>query len=115
METTTNQNQHDTEQQKHLAWSTRLSELLLMCYETLDVFGKQPEQLETIKAAFQLILADYPIEAIEGAFKVYLRDNTVMPKPANIVKIIKEQRIKDAKNNRVDGMALITENLYGTR
>lgn len=35
-----------------------------------------------------MVLSDYAIEDIEMAFKKYLKSNTVMPKPADIVKII---------------------------
>jgi hypothetical protein len=65
----------------------KLSSLLLICFDTLDTFGKEPEQLENINLAFKMFLSGLTIESIEGAFMEYMQGNTVMPKPADIVKI----------------------------
>lgn len=66
----------------------RISALLLICYDTLDTYGKEPEQLQNASKLFAIVLSDYSIEQIETAFKTYLKRNTDMPKPADIVKII---------------------------
>lgn len=37
---------------------------------------------------FQMVLADYPIGKIKAAFKAYLKTNSDMPAPADIVHLI---------------------------
>jgi len=66
----------------------KLSHLLLICFDSLDIFGKEPDQLENISHAFQLVLAEYDYSKIEKAFKIYMTEETVMPKPADIIKLI---------------------------
>lgn len=44
--------------------------------------------MESINPLFQLVLADYPIAKIEKAFAFYLKFNSEMPTPADIVTII---------------------------
>jgi len=65
-----------------------LSILLLQCYEALKVYGKEPEQLKSVNAVFQLVLADYPMDKIREAFIFYLRHNSGMPDPGDIAQII---------------------------
>ena len=62
--------------------------LLLICFDTLDTFGKEPEQLKNLEGAFQMVLGRFSIEQVEDAFRVYMEAKTTMPKPADIVKII---------------------------
>ena len=62
--------------------------LLLICFDTLDTFGKEPEQLKNLEGAFQLVLGRFNIDDVEAAFRIYMEKYTVMPKPADIVKII---------------------------
>lgn len=66
----------------------RLSNLLAMCYDSLNLFGKEPEQLVATTRLFHMILADYSIEVVEDAFKKYMKIHTNMPAPADIVNII---------------------------
>ena len=66
----------------------RLTSLLLVCFDTLDNFGKEPEQLANMEKVFQMVLGRFTIEEVEDAFMVYLGRETVIPKPADIVKII---------------------------
>ena len=62
--------------------------MLSQCFQTLRVYGKQAEALESVTAMFRLVLADYSIEAITGAFRVWLKRNNEMPTPADIAGII---------------------------
>lgn len=62
--------------------------MLLVCYDGLKVYGKDPEQLDNLNKLFQLVLADYPIESIEAAMRFYMKHNTEMPAPADIANII---------------------------
>lgn len=56
----------------------------------MNVYGKEPEQLENIDKIFQMVLGDYKIEAIEKAFINYLKEKSEMPTPADIIKIIRK-------------------------
>lgn len=65
-----------------------LAILLTQCYDALKVYGKEPEQLDNLIKMFILVLGDYIYSDIKNAFKVYLKTNTSMPTPADIVNII---------------------------
>lgn len=80
----------------------KLSSLLLICFDVLDTYGKEPEQLENINNAFQMFLDDYSYESIERAFKEYMKENTAMPKPADIIKIINEPVVVSSGNGLTD-------------
>jgi hypothetical protein len=83
-----------SEQKKPSDWHSKLSALLLICYDTLDTFGKEPEQLENASKLFAMVLSDFTMQQIESAFKIYLKTNSVMPKPADIVYIIEPPKEK---------------------
>ncbi len=65
-----------------------LAAILFQCFQSLKVYGKEPEALESVIAMHNLVLADYPIEKIRSAFAFYLRHNTELPAPADIANII---------------------------
>lgn len=62
--------------------------MLAQSFDTLKLYGKQPDQLESAVAMFRLVLADYPIEKIRMAFAVYFKRYSEFPAPADIVQII---------------------------
>lgn len=62
--------------------------VIRQCFNSLKVYGKEPEQVESIIQMFRMILADYPFEKILKAFALYLKTNTEMPAPADIANII---------------------------
>lgn len=66
----------------------KLSGMLLVCFDALRTYGKEPEALENIIALHQMVLADYPIAAIETALRFYMKHNNEMPTPADLVHII---------------------------
>lgn len=66
----------------------RLDETLLMAYDALKTYGKEPEQLESVKKFFHFALADYPWERIREALAYYIKNNAEFPTPADIVQII---------------------------
>lgn len=66
----------------------RLNKLLLVCFDTMDNYGKEPEQLYNFQEAFQMVLGKYTMLEVADAFREYMETKTVMPKPADIVKII---------------------------
>ncbi len=65
-----------------------LAVMLQQCFQTLRVYGKEPEALESVIAMFRLVLADYSMEKITGAFRLWLGRNNEMPTPADIAGII---------------------------
>ena len=72
----------DSEGQKALAV------MLQQCFQTLRVYGKEPEALESVIAMFRLVLADYPMDNVTEAFQVWLKRSNEMPTPADIANII---------------------------
>lgn len=54
----------------------------------MDTYGKEPEQLANIAEMFKLVLGRFTIEQVEMAFRIYMEKGVIMPKPADIVKII---------------------------
>lgn len=66
----------------------KLSALLLVCFDVLKVYGKEPEQLENIEKIFQMILGKYPFAKVEEGFLKYMERKAEMPTPADIVNII---------------------------
>ena len=104
METTNQVKQNvSTGQQGCLKTNTeaqsRLTSLLVDCYQTLNVFGKEPESIQAMKRIFVLALADYDILQIEGAFVEYIRQSSVMPTPADIVQILEKNLKKKRTSN----------------
>lgn len=73
--------------QSHEA-KTKLANMLYQCFQSLKLYGKEPEALESTVAMFNLVLADYPFDKIEKAFVFYLQKNSEMPAPADIANII---------------------------
>lgn len=65
-----------------------LSSFVAQCFEALKTYGKEPEQMVAVANMFQMVLADYPIDKIKAAFKTYLKTNSDMPAPADIVRLI---------------------------
>lgn len=62
--------------------------ILAQCFQSLKMYGREPEQLEATTGIFQMVLADYPIAKIESAFKAYIKRSNEMPAPADIVNLI---------------------------
>jgi hypothetical protein len=62
--------------------------LVRQCFDVLDIFGKTPEQLTNIIKAFVTQLSEYPYAQVKGAFQQYLKRNSKMPCPADIVNLI---------------------------
>lgn len=62
--------------------------IIYQCFQSLKLYGKEPEALEATVAMFQMVLADYPIERVRQGFAFYLRHNSEMPTPADIANII---------------------------
>ena len=65
-----------------------LSSFVAQCFEALKTYGKEPEQMVAVANMFQMVLSDYPIGKIKSAFKTYLKTNSDLPAPADIVHLI---------------------------
>ena len=65
-----------------------LATMLYQCFQTLRLYGREPEALEGTVAMFQMILAEYAFDDIAQAFRVFLKRHTEMPTPADIVGLI---------------------------
>lgn len=65
-----------------------LSVMLYQCFQTLKLYGKEPEALESCVAMFNMVLADYSYDEIKSAMQFYLKHNNEMPAPADIANII---------------------------
>lgn len=59
-----------------------------MFFDTLKVYGKTPDQMESVTKMFRFVLADYTYEQIRGALAYYAKHYTEMPTPADIATII---------------------------
>ena len=62
--------------------------MLQQCFQTLRLYGKEPEALESVVAMFRLVLADYPVEKIIAGFVAWLKRSNEMPTPADIANVI---------------------------
>jgi hypothetical protein len=65
-----------------------ISKILFACFDSMNTFGKGPEAMENIIEAFMMVLNGYQFEKIEEAFKIYMRTQSDMPTPANIIRLI---------------------------
>ena len=59
-----------------------------MFFDTMKLYGKEPEQLDSVTRMFMFVLADYPYEKISEALRFYSKHYNEMPAPADIVTII---------------------------
>jgi len=66
----------------------KLCELLAQCYDSLNTYGKTPEQLENHTAVFLMILGDYSFEKIKAALVQHMKQSSSIPTPADIENII---------------------------
>ena len=62
--------------------------MLYQCFQTLKLYGKEPDSLESALATFQLVLSDFPFSKIKDAFAFYLKHNNEFPSPSDIAQII---------------------------
>jgi len=69
-----------------------LENLLGLCFDQLDTYGKDVSTLEGSVKLFSYTLAEYSFEAIEAAFLEHLKTSEGYPKPVNIVELIDGQK-----------------------
>ncbi len=73
---------------KDIEGKKKLTRLITACYEALNIYGKSPEQLEAIIMLMQMTLGRFEYEVVKEAFGEYLQRGSIMPTPADIIKII---------------------------
>lgn len=66
----------------------QIAHLVRQSYDIFNKFGRNPDELKSLTHAFLLDLENYSAEQITTAFTVWRRNNSVMPTPADILKII---------------------------
>lgn len=68
--------------------------MLTDCFDTMKLYGKEPEQLGALCRVFKRVLGEYPWYLIECGFEDYLKRNDEMPTPADIVNLIDPPLVK---------------------
>jgi len=66
----------------------KLTRLITCCYEALNIYGKTPEQLESIITLMRVVLKGIPYQEIKIAFEMHLKASSTMPTPHDIIKLI---------------------------
>ena len=62
--------------------------MLFQCFQSLKLYGREPEALEALVSMFQMVLRDFTIDQIRQAFTLHLKRSNEMPAPADIASII---------------------------
>ena len=71
------------------AGQVTLALILKQCFQALNLYGKEPEQMEAAINIHQMVLAEYTIDQIRAAFGKWLETHDTFPAPANIVNLIR--------------------------
>ena len=66
-----------------------LAVILSQCFDTMKLYGREPDQLRNAASLFSMVLADFRIKDITRAFTVHLQRSPEMPTPADICNIIR--------------------------
>lgn len=66
----------------------KVSAILFKCFNSLKVYGKEPEQLKDTVDVFLMVLGKYSYNQFQNAMSKYLSRKADMPTPADIVNII---------------------------
>lgn len=67
----------------------RVAEILTGMFQVMNTFGRTPNALKAIIPSFLTDLAEYPIEALELAFRSWRQDNSAFPTPHDILNILR--------------------------
>ncbi len=78
--------------------------LVYQSFNVFNIYGREPESLESILLGFTIALEDIPLDYITRAFKDWLKTNTDMPLPANIRKDAMEWIEIDRKKQERDSL-----------
>lgn len=70
--------------------------MLQFCWMTLSLYGKKPDDYDIMAESFMIILMLYPAHAVEDAFKRYVETAREFPAPADIIRLVKGEIVKDS-------------------
>ena len=62
--------------------------MLVVCYEAMHQYGKEPEAIKATTQVFCSVLAPFPMQKIREAFAEYVERFACLPSPACIRKLI---------------------------
>ena len=65
-----------------------LARAIAQCCALQKAYGKTPAEVETLVDGFAMVLGEYPLEDVQQGFREYLKRNSTIPAPADIVNII---------------------------
>lgn len=71
--------------------------MLVVCYEAMHQYGKQPEAIKATTQVFCSVLSPFPMQKIREAFAEYVERFACLPSPACIRKLIIPQKYTDAE------------------
>jgi hypothetical protein len=67
-----------------------ITEFMIVCFDSLDTYGKNRQQLKNAIKLFLITLADYPAILIRKAFEKWVRTESKMPTPKDIISLMEE-------------------------
>lgn len=70
------------------ATRSEIAEMVTVCYDALDTYGKTPEQMKATIKLFCMVLEGRPIDKVREGFRHWVNRNSKLPTPADIVNII---------------------------
>lgn len=68
--------------------------MVTQCFDSLNIYGKEPEQLENMILMMVHALAEYEYLEIKNAFIEWVKTRGEMPTPSGIIEIIHANRPK---------------------
>lgn len=69
-----------------MEWLNQIRALVYQSFNIFNIYGREPESLESILFGFTVALEDIELKYITKAFKEWLQQSSSMPTPADIRK-----------------------------
>lgn len=79
-----------TQQKPSVRNKQQLTHLISQTCSLQKQYGKTEAELEVLVEGFSWILADYDMDKITAAFKIYIQNFSDIPAPSDILKIIEK-------------------------
>lgn len=67
-----------------------IASFMVDCFNALDTFGKTPDQIKSVIKMHLMLLGEYPLPLVRKAYLHWISNETIMPKPADIISLIKQ-------------------------
>lgn len=90
----------------------QLWDLIKQSFAVFNLYGKSPEDLESIGLAFWMTLEDCTEGEITAAFKSWMRASSVMPTPRDIRAQIEDDRRLSVQYSESGGRAVPSQYMY---